>query len=114
MIGIAGMGKSFGAISNPGNNALHRAYQAIFAPTTRARVLSILTVFLPSTVVRSLPIKRNTEIDQGMDVIRSTCQGLIEEKRQRLADGKESEGDIISVAIESGGFTDEVLVDQLL
>ncbi|KAI9715718.1 MAG: hypothetical protein M1828_000733 [Chrysothrix sp. TS-e1954] len=114
MIGIAGMGKSFGAISQPGSNALHRAYQTIFKPTTRARVLSILTVFLPVALVRRLPVKRNDEINGGMKVIKDTCRGLIQEKRQAQAQGKESEVDIISVAIESGGFKDEELVDQLL
>ena len=46
--------------------------------------------------------------------IRATCAGLIKEKKQKLARKELADLDILSVALESGGFTDENLVDQLM
>ena len=42
------------------------------------------------------------------------CFDLINEKREKLASGKATGKDILSVAIESGGFSDEDLVNQLM
>jgi hypothetical protein len=38
---------------------------------------------------------------------------MIEKKHETLQNNKDSGKDILSVALESGGFTDEQLVDQV-
>ena len=42
------------------------------------------------------------------------CRSLIQEARQRLHDKKDSKPNILSVAMESEGFSDEDLVNQLM
>ena len=52
-------------------------------------------------------------MEAASNVIKRTCFDLIQEKKQRL-EKSSSEKDILSVAIESGGFSDENLVNQLM
>jgi cytochrome P450 len=47
-------------------------------------------------------------------MIRAECASLVQEKKQKLARKERADADILSVAIESGGFSDENLVDQLM
>ena len=39
---------------------------------------------------------------------------MVHEKRQKMVEGKNSSVDILSIAIESGGFSDEDLVNQMM
>lgn len=60
--------------------------------------------------MKRLPIKRNSELTIATDYIKQVCRDLIAEKRVRMEKGQASEVDILSVALNSGGFTDENLV----
>lgn len=53
---------------------------------------------------------------QSSDFIRSFCRSSIQSKRQKpkLEKGSEGELDILTVAMESGDFSDEDLVDQMM
>ncbi|KAH8204419.1 hypothetical protein TruAng_001470 [Truncatella angustata] len=113
IIGIAGMGNDFKAIEDP-NNEVNETYRTVFQPTKQAQLLGLLGQFLPTWFVRSLPVKRNNDIGQAAKVIKTVCRDLIVQKRQRLARKEPTEVDILSVAIESGGFTDEDLVNQMM
>lgn len=114
IIGSAGMGHDFGAIKDPATE-LNATYRKIFSPSRQASLLSILSLFLPMWMVRAIPIARNAEIPAAAQVIRKICRRLIEDKKRKLTSKDEESGrDIISVALSSGAFTDENLVDQMM
>jgi cytochrome P450 len=113
IIGVAGMGQDFGAIHDP-NTLLNRTYRSIFSPSREARILGFLTLLLPSWFVNSLPVSRNDDIVKAAATIRGVCRQLIRTKKEKLEKGQLTDIDILSVAMESGGFTEESLVDQLM
>jgi len=113
IIGVAGMGHDFNAIQDP-SSELNTCYRAIFSPNRGAQILGLLGLFLPSFILTNLPIKRNHEIEGARKLIRKVCQQLIDEKRAVMEKGKSSGKDILAVALESGGFSDEDLINQLM
>jgi cytochrome P450 len=113
VIGLAGLGNDFGAIKDP-DNALVKTYTTIFKPSPQAQFLGLLGLFLPDWLVSRLPVQRNSDLHEARRLIRATCRDLIRQKKERLARKERTDVDILSVAIESGGFTDENLVDQLM
>ncbi|KAL8849856.1 MAG: hypothetical protein Q9221_005194 [Calogaya cf. arnoldii] len=114
IIGSAGMGHDFGAIEDP-NNELATTYRTVLQPSGQAAVLGLLSLFLPFWLLRSIPVARNQEIPTAAQTIRRVCRQLIEVKK-RVLEAKDGETgkDIISVALSSGGFTEENLVDQMM
>ncbi|PBP19590.1 cytochrome P450 [Diplocarpon rosae] len=113
IIGVAGMGQDFGAIKDP-DTLLNRTYRVVFKPSRQAAILGLLNIFLPSWFVRNLPVKRNGEIEAAAAVIRTTCRQLIRSKKDKLDKHELGDIDILSVALESGGFTEEKLIDQMM
>ncbi|KAI9745454.1 MAG: hypothetical protein M1818_000988 [Claussenomyces sp. TS43310] len=113
IIGVAGMGQDFGAIADPAT-PLFKTYNRIFKPSKQAQILQLLGIFVPIWIVRRLPVKRNGELEAAVKVIRSTCAQLIASKKEKLAKKALTDVDILSVAIESGGFKDENLIDQVM
>lgn len=113
IIGVAGMGQDFGALQNP-NNKLSVTYKTIFNPPKYARYMQLAGAFLPQWFLRALPIKRNTEIEDASEFIKQTCRDLITAKKAKMEKAERTEVDILSVAIESGGFNDEELVNQMM
>lgn len=113
IIGVAGMGQDFGAIRDP-DALLSRTYRTVFKPTGQARILGLLQLFLPVWFVRRLPVKRNGQVEEAVATIKSICRGLIQAKKEKLAKDQLTDVDILSVALESGGFSDENLVDQMM
>lgn len=113
IIGLAGMGQDFGAIRDP-ETLLNRTYRTVFKPSRQAQILGLLNLFLPTWFVRRLPIKRNGEVEAAASVIRTTCRTLIRAKKEKLEKNTLTDVDILSVALESGGFTEENLVDQMM
>jgi cytochrome P450 len=59
-------------------------------------------------------MKRNGEIEAAAAVIRSTCRQQIRAKKEKLEKDELTDIDILSVALKSGGFTEEQLVDQMM
>lgn len=113
LIGVAGMGQDFHAIADP-SNELYVTYRNIFSPGRGARILQIINMVLGERVLRILPIKRNEEIRDAMATIKRVARNLIQSKRAQLEKGGRTDLDILSVAIESGGFSDDDLVNQLM
>ncbi|KAF3764976.1 cytochrome P450 [Cryphonectria parasitica EP155] len=114
IIGVAGLGRDFGAIADP-TSPLFQTYKTVFKPSRGAQLLNMLGLLLPSWVVSRIPVQRNSDMRGASITIRRTCAELIREKKERMAREKErADVDILSVALESGGFTDENLVDQLM
>ncbi|CZR50970.1 related to isotrichodermin C-15 hydroxylase (cytochrome P-450 monooxygenase CYP65A1) [Phialocephala subalpina] len=113
IIGVAGMGHDFGAIADP-NSILNQTYRSVFKPTRQAAILGLLNLFLPGWFVRNIPIKRNGDIESAVTVIRDQCRQLIREKKDKLQKKELNDLDILSVAIESGYWGEEALIDQLM
>lgn len=113
IIGVAGMGKDFGAVANP-DSELNATYRRIFAPNAVARFLQLLGLFVPFSVLRRLPLKRNMEVDDAAQTIKRIAREIIQNKRQDLEKRERTDVDIVSVALESGGFSDEDLVNQMM
>lgn len=113
IIGVAALGRDFGAIKDP-HNLLFQTYKNMFGSSPWTEVLFILRHVLPGWFVSSLPIQREGEIRAAVRLLRSTCHDLIQEKQKKLAVGELKDIDILSVAVESGGFTDENLINQLM
>jgi cytochrome P450 len=113
IIGVAGLGRDFHAIANP-NTELYRTYSVVFTPSRQAQVLGLLNLFLPHWLVRRLPIKRNGEVEAAAKIIRKTCSDLIRAKKEKLEKKELTDVDILSVALESGVFDEENLVNQLM
>lgn len=113
IIGLAGMGQDFNAIADP-TNELNVTYRTIFKPSTAAKVMQLASMFLPEWLIRALPVKRNEEFKEAIRTIKRVSGDLVRSKREKLAKGERTDTDILSVAIESGGFTDEDLVNQLM
>jgi cytochrome P450 len=113
IIGQAGMGVEFNALRDP-NNKLNGHYQNVFnLGTGRGKFWQIMGFFIPFWLLKNLPIKRNQELMEAQQFIKQTCRDLIRSKRQAMEE-KKAGVDIISVALESGGFTDEELVNQMM
>ncbi|KAG8631122.1 hypothetical protein KVT40_000262 [Elsinoe batatas] len=112
IIGTAGLGQDFGSIADP-NNTLSQHYKTIFQPPRFARYLQMASVVLPGWFMRNIPLKRNYEIMAARKYIRETCQQLIDNKRAKMKRCR-NDFDILSVAMESGGFTDEELINQTM
>lgn len=113
IIGVAGLGQDFCAIADP-ETELYKIYSVVFRPSRQAQVLGLLNLYIPSWIVRNLPIKRNGEVEAAAKVIRKTCRELIRTKEEKLEKKQLTDVDILSVALESGGFTEDNLIDQLM
>ncbi|KAH7057107.1 cytochrome P450 [Macrophomina phaseolina] len=113
IIGVAGMGKDFGAIANP-NSELILTYRSVFAPNDVARILQLLGFFIPFSILRRLPLKRNMDVDEAAQTIKRVAREIIQSKRRELEKRERTDIDIVSVALESGGFSDEDLVNQMM
>ncbi|PYH45038.1 cytochrome P450 [Aspergillus saccharolyticus JOP 1030-1] len=120
IIGLAGMSRDFNSLHDP-TNELARQYGRINGapPTKFEEALFLLGLVLGvPTWVHKLPLERNKFIREGAGYIRAVALQMIREAkdlRDHEHTGQAKDGvDIISAAIESGGFSDEELVDQMM
>ncbi len=113
IIGVAGLGQDFAALRSP-NTELNTTYRKVFAPSKAQQMLGLLSIFIHPIIVRNLPIKRNDDMFEAQRVIRTISRDLIRQKKAALEKNEKRDIDIISVALESGGFSEENLVDQMM
>ncbi|KAI1755287.1 cytochrome P450 [Xylaria castorea] len=113
IIGIAGLGRDFGAIKDQ-NSELNQTYRHLFQPSKQAQIMGLLGQMMPQWFVSRLPVKHNDNINVASQYIRSVCRELVHEKKRKMGQKEQTDHDILSVALESGGFSDEELVDQLM
>lgn len=113
IIGVAGMGQDFNAIADP-SNELNTTYRTIFSPGRGAQILQLIASLLPQWLLLALPLKRNEEMKEALSTIKRVAAELIRSKRAVMEKGGRTDLDILSVALESGGFSDEDLVNQLM
>lgn len=113
VIGLAGFGKDFGSIQDE-SNPLVENYNAIFNITTQKRILFFLGAYIPWNIARALPFLHNGDLSKAIRVVRQSCQEVIDKKRE-ASRGKSIQGtDLLSIAMNSGRFSDENLIDQVM
>ncbi|KAK5124989.1 hypothetical protein LTR85_001179 [Meristemomyces frigidus] len=113
IIGVSGVGQDFHALQNP-ENKLNQTYRSVFNPGRTGRILQLLGIFLPFWFLKRVPVKRNHEMNDASSYIKQLCRDLIGQKRKAMAEKERTDVDIVSVALESGGFADEDLVNQMM
>lgn len=114
IIGVAGMDYDFKAIENP-DTELNATYRKVFQPTGSGRILGIFSLFLPQFIVRAIPVTHNSNVVEASNTIKRVARDLIRKKQAKLdKHEKRTEVDILSVALESGGFSEENLVNQMM
>ncbi|KAL8839542.1 MAG: hypothetical protein Q9176_004403 [Flavoplaca citrina] len=113
IIGQGGFGQSFDAIQDP-DNEISRTYRSMFKPGRVGQILGILGFLLPQWIVRRLPFIRNDTMQRSSNFLRAFCRSSIEAKRQKAKTEPTDELDILTVAMHSGVFSDEDLVDQMM
>lgn len=67
---------------------------------------------MPARMLAALPTKLNWDIDQATRSIREVYRETIKSKQRKLAEKKFVDLDIISLAIRTGIFTDDGLIEQ--
>lgn len=114
IIGVAGMDRDFEALQHP-NNTLNRHYRkSIGEPERHIRIILALAFFIHPKLSTLLPIQFNRDINEGAKAIRAECRHMIAAMKAKLEKGETMGVDILSVAMQSGGFSDENLVDQMM
>lgn len=116
IIGVAGMDHDFDSLRDPGNT-LNKSYQRIFvAPNLVTKILIVTGMMLGNAdMVARLPTRRNKDLSEGGAVVRDVARQMIRQKKAKMEDPNATTGfDIISVAMKSGTFDEENLVDQLM
>jgi len=121
IIGVATIGQSFDAIEDP-TSKLYQTYQTLFKQDWQTQLVGLLNVFLPFWFIRLLPIPRNFKVERARLYLSKICFEMLADKRAKISAAKEKDAsnetaggiDILGVAMHSGGFTDQQIVDQLL
>lgn len=117
IIGVAGLGHDFGAILNEHDEVVE-TYMIIATPSATDRTMMIIadfaTAFVPMWALHYIPFPRVLEARKAARVIRGVCQDVIRAKKRELAEGKLESVDILSVALRSGVFGEEELVNHLM
>lgn len=115
-IGIAGMGYDFDTLGHP-ENEVRRHYERInVKPHPVLNWIGLLSNFMGLGLLLSLPFKKNREISKGAAYVRSLARKVIQERKAKIyaSKGVSERKDIISVALASGGFTSEELVEYVM
>ena len=113
IIGVAGLGQDFHAIQNPDNEVCN-AYTSVFDQPPPSK-LAMSKFLIQGLVTSVLPIKRTDSIAVASESLKDIARNLIRNKKQTKSDPQNlSDKDILSVALESGAFSEEQLVNQTL
>lgn len=128
MIGLAGMDHDFDSLRDP-ENELCQTYRRFFnSNPLMARILLLLSLFFfDLKLLMKIPIRGNKTAQESHDFIRNVAREMICEKREKMEKSKNKDDgnddtstqskdgvDIISVAVRSGTFSEENLIDQMM
>lgn len=119
ILGAAGLGKEFDTLHNP-DNEIVTAYRNVFEMKPPKGLFNIMIYLARKQLMKTLNIKQKDSISAATEVLTGVSRRLIADKKQeeaeRQKDGKSvgADRDIISVALTSGNFTDNMLENHLL
>ncbi|KAI9659154.1 MAG: hypothetical protein M1821_002114 [Bathelium mastoideum] len=112
-IGVAAVGQEFHSLEDP-DNELREIYRSIFTPSIGGHRAQILALFLPHWLIRILLSQWNRNIEMSILSVKKICRQLIVTKRTKIKKHDLTDVDILSVALNSGAFSDEDIVEQLM
>lgn len=117
IIGTSGLGRDFEAIHDE-HNEIVETYLTMTSTSAADRfMLTMSDVFsniISIELLRKLPIPRLVYMKKASTMIRGVCRDLIHAKQRKLEKDALSDVDILSVALKSGLFTEEELINQLM
>ncbi|CEL05234.1 hypothetical protein ASPCAL06353 [Aspergillus calidoustus] len=118
IIGLAGMNRDFGSLADPKNELAAQYHRVLKEAPVWLQVLFVIAFVMGNVKpIQALPVERNRDILEGSNYVRSVAQQLINEQKEAIKHNPaqaETGKDILSVAVNSGNFTDEELVDQMM
>ncbi|KAJ5633514.1 hypothetical protein N7528_001356 [Penicillium herquei] len=112
IIGVAGMGCDFEALQRPGNE-LHQAYKTIVTQSLSDKILFLIGALSHPRYTLDFPTARQKEVKRCNKLIRNAAQTVIQQRMVQKS-VPEAHVDIISVALESGAFNEEDLIEQAM
>lgn len=113
MIGLAALGLDFDSVQHP-EIEIFKAFEALFSPSIKSCISMVISSSLPSMTLPYLSFNNGKGIVGAKRCITETFQQLIMQKRTNLDTNKRADLDILSIAMQSGNFTDSELVDQMM
>ncbi|KAJ5114238.1 hypothetical protein N7456_002772 [Penicillium angulare] len=114
ILGAAGFGEEFDTLHDP-DNRICRAYRGVFEQRPPHGILAIGMFLLRETLTRALRRPQNDSIETATRTLTGVARELISRKRADAEKKVSGDArDIISVALNSGGFTDSMLENHLL
>ena len=113
IIGLAGCSFDFDSIKRAeSDNQMVRDYRKAFGVSTSNRIRCLMAHVFPAWIVDNVPIQRNRDIAMAARLIRNLATRIIYTKRHRQAQ-KILNYDFLDKAMQSGGFSDAILVEQV-
>lgn len=118
IIGVAGMDHDFQSLYDPDNELNKQYRRVLMEPTGLSKLLIVLGMLTSnSRLMQKVPLQRNKDIAEAAGFIRNVARQMIREKKEKLErkdPASRKDVDIVSVALQSGAFTEENLVDQMM
>lgn len=112
IIGLAGCSFEFNSLGNHKSQIrMVRDYRKAFGVSASNRIRCLLAHVLPGWAVNVMPIQRNRDIAMVTRLVRELARKIIAAKRQD--DTASPSPDILDKTMQSGGFPDEALVEQV-
>lgn len=115
IISEAGFGSDFHSLAHP-NTDLNTSYSQAFVPDESTQPMFVLSVLTHPTLVNLLPTRYSKNQRNGVAAVTKWIHNFLDERQAKIATGKSDlkavGNDIISVAMESGAFSVDNLVDQ--
>ncbi|KAF2858058.1 putative P450 monooxygenase [Piedraia hortae CBS 480.64] len=108
VIGLAAMGRDLHVLQK-GDDELVRTYEEITEPTREKLLYFAARVLGPAALVKRLPLHINRRLSIIIPRLRTICLSMVQGKKSYP--GK---SDILTLLLQSGNFSDNQLVDQLL
>jgi len=119
IIGKAGFGKDFNAMTNP-HSPLNTSYGEAFIPDSKSAMLFMLSMLTYPPLVKLLPLEKNRQVRKGVNMVNGFLSDLINERKRDMLNNvdkpdyldRAGHRDIISSAMKTNAFTTQNLVDQ--
>ena len=113
IIGLAGCSFDFDSLKkDESHNRMVRDYRKAFGVSTSNRIRCLLAHVFPSWIVNNVPIQRNRDIALVARLVRNLASDIIGRKRCQQKQPSQSP-DFLAKTMQSGGFPDTVLVEQV-
>lgn len=119
IIGLAGMGYTFNSLNDPDNEhkLLTELYREVMSHTSPVFPwIGLLLSHIDARILLYLPEKHNQSLTKAFRNVRESAKQIISARKERLAIHGKSDGgkDIITVALLSGMFAPDVLLEHVM